>query len=321
MRPAIERETDPSTSGSAASSAFERTRVSFESGGVTCAGSLYRPTTVSGAVPCVVLANGFSNTMDWILPAYAEGFAAAGLAALVFDYRYFGESAGKPRQLVSVKRQREDLQAAIRFARSQAGIDADRVALWGASLGGGHVIAVAAEDPSIAAVIAQVPGIDMVSREARATIKARTWVIVKLLAAAVRDAVQGLLGLPPFYAKVFGGPDETAVFSDPQLKPRIEALMKGSPTWRNRFTPRFYLALPRYKPGTIERLHMPLLVCVANKEVYGNPAFQVKLAKQAPRGELLRYKGDHFDLYHGLLEQVIRDEVDFLKRHLFAAPR
>ncbi len=255
-----------------------------------------------------------------ILPAYGERFATAGFAVLIFDYRYFGESEGQPRQLVSVERQREDLRSAIRFARNQAGIDPNRIALWGTSLGGGHVIAVAAEEPRIAAVIAQVPGIDMVSKEARATIKMPTSVILRLVAAAVRDALQGFLGLAPYYAKVFGEPRETAVFSAPELKPRFEAVLKGSPTWRNEFTPRFYLAAPRYQPGTMEKLNMPLLVCVAGQEVYSNPAFQVKIAKQAPRGEVHQYPGEHFNFYHGMFEQVIADEIGFLRRHLLATP-
>lgn len=299
-------------------SPFVRTRIAFASGGVTCAGYLYRPAAASGGIPCVVMANGFSNTMDWILPAYAERFAAAGFAVLLFDYRHFGESEGEPRQLVSVKRQREDIGAAIGFARAQAGLDPNRLALWGTSLGGGHVIAVAAAEPHIAAVIAQAPGIDMVSKEARATIKVPQTVILKLLTAAVRDAIQGLFGLPPYYAKVFGEPGEVAVFTAPELRPRFDALMQGSATWRNQFTPRFYLALPRYQPGTAERLVMPLLVCVADQEVYANPAFQVKIGRQAPRGEVLHYPGEHFDLYHGLFAQVIADEIDFLQRHLSA---
>lgn len=301
-------------------SMFERTRISFDSAGLHCAGYLYRPVDRGDRLPCVILANGFSNTMDWILPAYAERFAAAGFAVLIFDYRYFGESEGQPRQLIDVKQQREDIRSAIRFAHGLPGIDAGRIALWGSSLGGGHVIAVAAEEPSIAAVIAQVPGLDMVSKEARATIKVPASVLLKLLGAAVRDAIHALLGLPPYYAKVFGEPGETAVFSDPRLKPRFEALMRGSRTWRNEFTPRFYLALPRYQPGMLEKLAMPLLVCVADQEVYSNPDFQTNIARQAPRGEVLHYPGEHFDFYHGLFEEVVADEIEFLQRHLAHAP-
>src|SRR5690606_14647130 len=118
----------------------ERTRVTFLSDGDQCAGFLYRPANAAEPVPAVILSNGFSNTMDWIVPDYAERFAAAGFAALIFDYRYFGESDGQPRQLVSVDEQRADIHAALDFMRAQPGIDPDRVALWGTSLGGGHVI-------------------------------------------------------------------------------------------------------------------------------------------------------------------------------------
>lgn len=300
-------------------SAFERARVSFESGGLSCAGYLYRPRNVSGRVPCVVLANGFSGTMDWLLPAYAVRFAEAGFAVLIFDYRYFGESEGRPRQLLLTRLQREDVQAAVRFARNQAGIDPDRIALWGTSLGGGHVFYVAVEDPRIAAVVTQVPGFDLVSKAAAPLIKVPAALKLKLLVAILRDAVQGLLGLPPFYVKVYGDPGETAVFSDPQLKPRFEALMKGSATWKNAFTPRFYLSAPRYEPGTAEKLRAPLLVCIADGELYGNPQFQVKIGQLAPSGRVRHYSGDHFDFYHDMFDQVVADEIDFLQTHLIVA--
>lgn len=60
-----------------------RTRVSFDSEGAACAGHVYLPGDARGEVPCVVMANGFSGTMDWILPSFAERFAAAGFAVLI----------------------------------------------------------------------------------------------------------------------------------------------------------------------------------------------------------------------------------------------
>lgn len=63
-----------------------------------CVGVLYRPVEARGDVPCVVLAHGFSGTMDWIVPDFASVFAGGGLAALMFDYRYLGASGGQPRQ-------------------------------------------------------------------------------------------------------------------------------------------------------------------------------------------------------------------------------
>ena len=104
-----------------------------------------------GGRPCVVMAPGFGGTRDSSLLGYAEGFAAAGLDVLLFDYRGFGASGGSPRQLVSVRRQRQDYHAAVAAARQLPGVDPDRIVVWGVSYAGGHVIVVAARDKRVAA--------------------------------------------------------------------------------------------------------------------------------------------------------------------------
>ena len=58
----------------------EREDLTFTSGGETCAAWLYRPEGAAGPAPCVVMAHGFSATREDRLPAYAERFAAAGMA-------------------------------------------------------------------------------------------------------------------------------------------------------------------------------------------------------------------------------------------------
>ena len=68
----------------------EQIRVSFDSGGVGLVGHLHCPTDATGKVPCVVMGHGFSGTHDRLF-AGAERFAAAGMAALTFDDRNFGE--------------------------------------------------------------------------------------------------------------------------------------------------------------------------------------------------------------------------------------
>ena len=168
---------------------IERTRVSFDSGGVELVGYLYHPANAGGKVSCVVMGHGFSGTQDRLFDT-AKRFAAAGFAALTFDYRSFGESGGEPRQVVNVKGQLEDWRAAIHFVRSIEGVDPERVALWGSSLGGGHVVAVAAEDPRIAAVVAQIPFNGFPRRvEGRSTLDA-----LKLLWAMGVDAARGRPG-------------------------------------------------------------------------------------------------------------------------------
>src|SRR5690554_3227668 len=100
----------------------EPLRASFRSGGVDCAGYLYRA-AAEGAetTPCVVLCHGFGGTQDTpAIRAAARAFANAGFAALTFDYRNFGESGGVPRQLIRIRDQHEDIRAAVAFARGRA---------------------------------------------------------------------------------------------------------------------------------------------------------------------------------------------------------
>src|SRR2546430_8057025 len=134
---------------------MERRDVTFRSGDDTCAAWLYTPAG-DGPHPIVVLAHGFGAVREARLWAYAERFAAAGMAALVFDYRHFGASAGTPRQLLDVPSQLEDWAAAVAYARSLDGVDPDRIALWGTSFSRGHVVATAADDGRAAAGLAQV---------------------------------------------------------------------------------------------------------------------------------------------------------------------
>src|ERR1044072_9007728 len=100
----------------------------FVSGSDRCAAWFYPGST--GAV--VVMAHGLSGTRRDRLGAFAERFAAAGFAALLFDHRGFGDSGGEP-DLFEPRRQLEDWRAAIAFARSLLEVDPERVATFGSS--------------------------------------------------------------------------------------------------------------------------------------------------------------------------------------------
>src|ERR1700721_2770916 len=67
----------------------ERLDVEFRSEGVTCRAWLYRADG-AGPRPTVVLAGGWCYVREVVMPTYAAAFAAAGLNALVFDYRNLG---------------------------------------------------------------------------------------------------------------------------------------------------------------------------------------------------------------------------------------
>jgi fermentation-respiration switch protein FrsA (DUF1100 family) len=287
----------------------------FDSGGLRCAADLYWPADTTGPLACVVMGHGFSGTRDMGLAPYAERFASAGMAVLMFDYRHFGASDGQPRQLIDITEQLDDYRAAIRFARSLRGVDPERIALWGTSLSGGHVIAVAAADPQIGAVVAQVPwvGIERARRSARSM-----RVTLLLFAAAIRDAIGSLLGRPPYLVPAVGDPTDVAVFADADARMWRDTLACTAPTWRNAFAARVLFSLLRYRPGrSAKQLTMPLLVCVADQDTAASVNLAAQAARQAPRGELRRYPFGHFAAYIGTgFEQIITDQVAFLRRHL-----
>src|SRR5271157_1114103 len=98
----------------------ERRDVYFPSGSDRCHAWLYLPTPseLGDPPPVLVMAHGLGGVKTLRLGAFAERFHAAGYACLVFDYRHFGDSGGEPRELLSIRRQREDWQAAVAFTRS-----------------------------------------------------------------------------------------------------------------------------------------------------------------------------------------------------------
>lgn len=299
-----------------ASSEFERTDVSFDSWGLRCAAWLYRPQhgDAEALLPCVVLGHGWTGVREQALDRFAERFAAAGLAALVFDYRHFGASEGEPRQLLDVKRQLADWAAAIGYARSLPGIDPERVALWGSSFAGGHVLMTAARDHRVAAVVAQVPFIDGL-KNMRFLGPAKS---VRLAVEGLRDAMAMLRGRPPHMVASVGPPGSVAVMTSPDAEPGFNRIDPAQSTWRNEAAARIALTLGSYRPGTkVGAIECPVLYCVADADAVTPPSLAIAAEQRTPSSELVRYPIGHFDIYVGeWFERAVTDQTAFLQRVL-----
>jgi pimeloyl-ACP methyl ester carboxylesterase len=288
----------------------QRVEVRIPSHGEQLAAYLYRP-AASGRVPCVVMAHGFSGTRDDALPGYAEAFCDAGYAVVLFDYRHFGASSGEPRQLLDIARQQDDYRAAIEWARHADGIDPDRIVLWGSSFSGGHVIAVAATDSRIAAVIAQAPYTDSVPVIRRMP----PLNLVRAVAAAVRDQAGAALGRKPTLIPAAGPPGTFAAMTESEALSGFTAMVPPESLWRNEIAARVMFRLPLFRPVKIaDRLAMPVLFCVCDADATTPPESTVKAASLAPHGEMRRYPYGHFAIYND--PQVKADQVAFLRRVL-----
>ncbi len=132
--------------------------VEFMSEGATLRGRLYSRADASRASALVVMAHGFSATIDGMTAdRYAEAFHRAGFAVLLYDHRNLGISDGEPRQEINRWVQARGYRDAINFAENLPEIDANRIAIWGDSSSGGEVMVVGAVDRRVKAIVAQVP--------------------------------------------------------------------------------------------------------------------------------------------------------------------
>jgi uncharacterized protein len=292
---------------------MDREDVSFTSGGDRVAAWLYRPSGAEGAgaaggVPCVVMAHGFSLTRHDGLAPYAERFAQAGCAALVFDHRYLGDSGGTPRQRFRKGAQLEDWRNAIAYARGLDGVDPERIVLWGFSFSAGHAVTLAAEDPRLAATLALCPLVDGLPR----VLATPPLLSAKILPRAIAD-VAGRHNLVPVTAQPggFGAmtlPGEADGFA--------RAIPDGSP-WRNEISPGIFTTIGLHRPvAKAASIGCPLWVGLGERDISVDGAAAVKLAERAPRGELHRYPFDHFDAFVGdeHVDRVAGDQIAFLER-------
>jgi pimeloyl-ACP methyl ester carboxylesterase len=290
-----------------------REDLTFASGTDTCAAWLYRPQTTQDA-PCVVMAHGFSATRGDRLPAYAERFAAAGCAVLLFDYRHFGDSGGEPRQLLDIRRQLDDYRAAVAFAKGLPGVDAARIVLFGSSFSGGHVVTLAAEDPTIAAAIAQAPFADGLPT----VLAVGPRNALRGTALGIADQLGALAGRPPRTLPAVGPPGSFAAMTAPEAQPGFAAITDADSTWRNEVAARVMLHIAQYRPvAKAAKVRCPLLVAVADRDQTTPPKPAIRMAEKAPRGELVRYPIGHFDIYTGSdFERAVADQTAFLTRHV-----
>ena len=298
--------------------------LTFSSSGTRCAAQHLTASsdTFLGerGLPCVVMAHGFGGTRDTGLLPFAEGFAAAGLDVVVFDYRGFGNSEGSPRQRVSYRRQRADYHAAIAAARQIDGVDPERIVLWGTSYSGGHVLPVAVADQRIAAILSLTPAMDGLAALG-AIVRRHPRKLAPLVGHGLRDAAHALLHREPHRIPIVGEPESTSVISSPGALEGYLAL--AGPTWRNEVCARAILEVAINRPGRVaHQLRTPLLVQYGERDAVAPPAAAKRAAAKAGRyGEVRAYPVDHFDVYQGPWQhRALTDQIEFLHQHLSTNP-
>ena len=286
--------------------------------GTTLRGWHYLPDRRSGRVPTIVMAHGFSAVKEMYLDKFAEVLATAGLAALVFDNRNFGESEGMPRQEIDPWQQVRDYRDAITFAETLDGTDPDRIGIWGSSYSGGHVLVVGAIDRRVKCVAAQVPLISG-HRNARRLIRADLWAAVQgMFESDRRNRYQGkppamipVVAEDPMAPAALPTPDSWTWFT--------QTGRTRAPNWRNEVTLRSVEMFTEYEPGAYVRFvsPTPLLLVVALKDhlTVADEALAAYEQALEPK-RLVALSGGHFDAYVADFDAASGAARDWFVQHL-----
>lgn len=285
--------------------------------GVTLRGWHYVPDG-AGPHPTIVMAHGFSATKEMYLDRFAEAFAGAGFAALVYDNRNLGASDGAPRQELDPIRQIRDYRDAISFAETLPETDATRMGVWGSSYSGGHVLVVSAIDRRVKCVAAQVPLISG-HENARRLIRADMFDGLRAMMDADRRArLAGAdASMIPVVSLDPAGP--CALPGENAAAWMIGTGEKRAPSWRNEVTLRSVEMFLEYEPGAwISHISpTPLLLVVATRDVLTVPDIALAAYERAlhPK-KLVTLDCGHFEPYTDLFALSSGAVIAWFREHL-----
>lgn len=93
---------------------------------------------------------------------------------------------------------------------------------------------------------------------------------------------------------------------------------KDGTEWDNRVAARSILGIAAHRPDRkAADIQCPILLVVGVNDTIAPAGPALKVAERAPKSELYRSRGGHYDVYEGGqdYENVVRVEVEFLTRH------
>jgi fermentation-respiration switch protein FrsA (DUF1100 family) len=298
-----------------------RQDVEFNAEGTTLRGWWFTPEAGAGPYPTVVATHGFGATKEMGIAAFAEAFAAAGMACLVYDHRNLGASDGEPRQEIDPWAQVADYRHAITYVSGLDEADADRIGIFGTSYSGGHVIAVAAWDRRVKCVYSQVPHLSGALSSARLV---RSDKKLDYHARFEEDRARRFAGEEPARIQMMNGdPDGEAAMPNREGSAWFAGIdpddLEG---FRNDVTLRSIEMFWEYEPALLvdQVSPTPLMMVVMDEDVLTqtDAAYRTyELALQPKR--LVSLPGGHFEIYNRHLEKALELSASFFAEHLVSS--
>lgn len=262
----------------------------------------------------ILMAHGFAGLRQFKLIQYAQRFAQAGYAVILFDYRYWGGSTGKPREMISINSQLEDWKTMIQYASTCKFIDNRRIVLWGTSLSGGYALSLASELKNIQAIMVQIPYVDG-AETAKLYPLQRYPQALKL---SSQDYMGSKMGLNPKRLPVV---DQYKLCFMPTADSYYGYLSIVNPDyyWSGEVPARVFFNLMRYRPiQLVRQINIPVLFIAAQHD----SLIPIESSREAatnitPFVSYHEWDMKHFDIYHGSwFEKAVTTQLEFLHQYI-----
>lgn len=264
--------------------------------------------------PIIIMAHGFAALRHFKLFPFAQRFAQAGYAVILFDYRYWGGSTGQPREMVSLKAQIEDWYSIISYVLNRKDIDKQNVILWGTGLSGGYVLKLASELKNIRAVMSQVPFVDGAETAKLYPIQQYP----KAIKLSSQDYMRAKMGLSPIRLPVVH-PFSLSFFPGSHSYNGYMSIVHPEYYWSGEVPARALFELFRFRPvQSLSQLKVPVLLIAAQLDQYTSIASSRETATNiASFVSYHEWEMAHFEIYQQpWLEKAILTQLTFLEQHI-----
>ncbi|PSB05835.1 alpha/beta hydrolase [Pleurocapsa sp. CCALA 161] len=134
-------------------------KVNFTSNNQNLVGNLYLPDDYQEEtkLPGVVVTGAWTTVKEQMPATYAEELADRGYAVLAFDFRNWGESGGKERQLENPANKTQDIIAAANYLSIRPEVDGNKIAGLGICASAGYMADAAVQSEDIKAIALVAP--------------------------------------------------------------------------------------------------------------------------------------------------------------------
>ncbi len=134
-------------------------KVNFESNNQNLVGNLYLPDDYQAGdkLPAVVVTGAWTTVKEQMPATYAAEMADRGYVVLAFDFRNWGESGGKERQLENPRNKTQDIIAAANYLTTRPEVDGSKIAGLGICASAGYMADAAVQSDDLGAIALVAP--------------------------------------------------------------------------------------------------------------------------------------------------------------------